>query len=539
MNKYSQSLLNLTRLPFLVLLPVYAVCFLGFKSYGYTNSLTLVYALLICATMALAISYSKNKLAFLSISMIAIFVLFSFTGRMLQYFISVPEDLNNLYVLFPYYWDSAVINNGLGYALAGLIAIILGVFACEAVFPAKFEQSPPKLSNLPIIPLTIASTLVILTECYFTLFMGMSASANCTKANVKGSWLIHFFSADMVFYVICFLGVSRWNKLTKKEMAFLAAFSLTYIIYTVLQGSRGGGMRMFLILSTIVYALYPFSKRFSIKSIILPILGFALVSLCAFYMGNAFRGVKSQSCDGLFSSDFSGFNREVKKNFSDQLPALFLNMKKDSLLDQNQGRFFFSLDRVRLPNSISGIMGRLGVLDYVVGIRSIKGNEEQKDKYMNLTYPFKNIYNNLVIGEPFPEAKYMTSNMMPLIYRSYDFTHIEENFLSEPWTPWGIGYTLFGEYGGLAYMFTLGFVMHILLIASTKLPPHLNKLAGASFLWFGSSTIFIGQSGIDHALTIGIYFVFQFGVTVALIDLLNLALNKKTYIFQRRAQLKG
>lgn len=169
--------------------------------------------------------------------------------------------------------------------------------------------------------------------------------------------------------------------------------------------------------------------------------------------------------------------------------------------------------RTRPGGIIAPVLNRLGwVLDYPVLIVTQEGDSEAKGKYMNLLCPTKNIINMLVPGNPFPEAKIMTSRVVDVIYRGAVEPSMYSRYFSEYWTLWGLAYVLFGWLGGLLPILFIGFIIHSLYALIIMLFSGLYQFYLKLWLLFYVTMGIIGNMGFDSAFTALFFGLLQFTV---------------------------
>lgn len=465
------------------------------------------------ATMMFVFMYNSERLNYLPVmSMLSYMVLLHFLPRIWQYLAVEQLGVYNLYILFPIHWSSDGINAGLIYVALATLSLGLGIVMASRLSRRlnvykSINRQAIKRRVPSIISFMIAGAIIYSVDGFYTIYHGMSAAANCTQKQIPGVWLIHFFSGDIFIFAVMVLMGSRIKDLTPMQKVFLLTNIIIYLCYTMILGSRGGILRIFTI-SYCIFLAIGNTSNLSFKKLITTGPVVLILAVMVYVGGNTLRIARSANCSLTFEMFSSGALKEsLSVNFD--LYALSSGLVNDSS----------GTKKLKLPTSASRILDRLGLIDYPIGISLDIADPEAQKKYINYSYMAKNFMNNIVIGEPFPEAKYMTANVMPILYRGRDFQHISENFLTDAWTLWGTSYALFGFVGGVFSLFFVGFLVQSLFDQVSKHCPNNYRLPFRTyFLWIGMMGIILSQMSLDHAAILTVYATFQFTVTFLLID---------------------
>lgn len=481
------------------------------------NHVTVFYGVVLSLVMTTALISQRNKPTFGIIAFFSLLSLLYFFPRIFQYLAVKPEHLKLLYVLFPYKWSPAEINYGLLYVVLGAVAIILGVVFGNKVYQklrkSEVSTNPlnPKNKELRIIPLILAGMVVFGVECYFTLYLGASAASNCTENVPAGIWLLHFFSGDVFYLVAVVFLAEQIRRLKKSYVLFYLLTTFGYLFYMLLHGSRGGILRvMVLTFATAVV----FGKNFKIKfwqvAVFVPLIGAS--SMVMYLSGTSIREFHRINCkDGILTKIELD---KIEEKYEEQNEGYTASEKFTGHFREEKN----NLNRIKIPAKYARIFDRLGQLDYPIGIAAIEGDKEAINKYMSMEHVLKNIANNLVIGVPYPEAMEMTNNMMPIIYRGHDIQHVKSNFVSEPWTLWGLGFIYFGYFGGLIFIFLSAALLQAGYMVVSSLKFTHSSLVRVFYFWVVTATVLFSM-GFDHSLIVWMYGAAQMVTTILVIRL--------------------
>lgn len=436
--------------------------------------------------------------------------------RLISYLVLKQENLKLLYILFPKNWTATDVNKGLVFFILGVVSIALGLFLGNKISrsrsPLLQKTSQPSLTSL-----VLAGIIIYSIDGYFTIFNGLNASSNCQIPNLSGKWLIHFFSGDIFLFLGIGFSLKQLGHRPKASYSFLFFHILIFLIYSLMLGSRGGGLRVFMIFCCLFFALH---RDFKIKpiKILLFTFFFTTTSSLLFKVGTVLRETNRYSCpsdknnSNLISLKQQQFLKQFNLYESDDNKV---NAKLNSINDPR------NLSKLDFPPHYLKILDRLGTIDYPLGILTTKRDEKAVKKYMSFDRVFKSIINNIVIGSPYPDPELMTNNMMPLIYRGFDIGHVRSNFLSEPWTLWGVSYLYFGYAGGIIFMFLSAIIVQAVYNKLDILPSPLNYLLKAFYLWIFINACYYFMMGFDHAATVAIYAVIQLSTSLGIIYSLN------------------
>ncbi len=474
----------------------------------HANWLTVLYGSAMSLLLALGLLVARRLGTVEIMTMLVGLVQLFFLPRHMQYVIMTRASVRNLYVLFPVKWTPEMINLGLTWVLAGTSVLMFGIVTAGYVLRGRLKPDGAPVARalrIPMLPaVVLASVVVFAVDCYFSLYLGQSAAMNCVDETIRGKWLIHFFSGDMVLFATMVIFGPSLRKLTWRQYGWFAFLIFAYLIYTLALGSRGGVMRVAVITFALLVAWNPLQilKARLVLSLapIVIILGVAF-----FFIGTNLRYLQSSACANR-QTDLSEAVSIFEQNF---LSAQFLDPVGSEAGKRDAGM-------ISLSPTLAKVFDRLGVLDYPIGVVVVPGDAGAKAQYMNWTYMAKNLMNNLVIGVPFPEAEIMTSSLMPIIYRGFDERHVRENFLSEMWTLWGSSYVLGGPVGGILMLFAAGFLLQFAMVGVGRRLGSFEFYWKCCCIWMGCAVLVFFHMAIDHAAFVSFVFFFQSCVVLGL-----------------------
>ncbi len=484
------------------------LAYIFFKNSPIADGQTLILIISLELLMATALWKTRNRPSYDSLLVLAFTMCFFFFPRLLQYLAVKQENLKLLYLLFPMPWTSADINYGLTYVVLGTLLIIAALLTAESVYYRfsrnKIGQDLFQSHRIPTLKSLIATGVVIyVVEGYYIIYLGLSASSNC-NLDVAGKWLIHFFSGDVYILIVIVALVSQYKSLLLKYKVYLYVSLVIYSGYLLLLGSRGATLRLLIIGICLAIACYrDFRIRLVTLLILIPIVG--VISVQSYFLGTAIREFKRYNCgsDKMFS--FSEPERDtVGYEANEKFVAKYRNDVRN-------------VTKFNLPPEYARILDRLGVIDYAIGIVTMKPDPAVKETYINYSYPLKNLANNLIIGVPYPEAEKMTNNLMPMLYRNLPLQHVLDNFVSEPYTIWGLAYLYYGYVGGLIFIFIGMFLLQLAYIYGSHKFGAYTTLYKATYLWIVMNGAFFITMGFDHAIILVIYMVMQILTTLLIL----------------------
>jgi len=497
---------------------------LGYCVYGDSPLANLTTVLLSSALgliMVIALWLGRDRSSFELLCVLSYSMCLFFFPRLLQYLLFRQEDLKTLYLLFPIHWTADDINKGLAYVVLGTLVLVIGLFLGGELFYKCSKhtvndqiESGVSIKLPSLLSIILAGVIIYFVDGYYTIYLGLSASSNCNFESIPYKWLTHIFSGDIyIFAVMALLGF-HFKDLHFKYKLYLYLSLLVYIAYTLMLGSRGGILRLVIIAFVVAVAIYR-DPEIKVRTMIQAAIVVLILSICSYLIGTEIRELKRYSCgDGIGETIREAAVSGIKSNIEDGYATNHVFTDKYKSDPRN-------LERPVFPIHVKKILDRLGEIDYAIGIVAIKPNEAFKNEYINFRYILKNITNNVLPGTPYPEAQLMTNNMFPVLYRNLTMEHVKENFLSEPFTIWGLSFIFFGYVGGLLFILISSISIQMLYLYISHKSEYFIKggsyIFKAYFLWIVAGGAYFFTFGFDHAALIFVYGFLEFVTTFSII----------------------
>jgi len=420
------------------------IFFVGYGTSRMVDAETIFLTLVLDGVLFAALYWSDGDSyphVILLVWVVGVFVL----PRILSYQV-MSEDL--LRVPFKSGFTTKNVNKALLYIILGTCVIVVGFRAASWLWsqkPSKRIIKEDRHVFSPFFPppiLSIVWMIVFGVTWYFMIWKGASVF-NLEREPIPGLWLIYFFNMDTVA-LITIVMVLLHKTFFWEHKKFVVVLLVVYLVTTVLLGSRGGVVRIGWIIG-IFMLTYAGNFRLSIRQALGFCLSVIVASVLLYPVGTQARHVRA----GLLREG-PGFVRVVTGAWGlgrglNKVEEGSTKPRELSVPERDDSFAIWSWGPAKLlPHLLGKIVNRIGVLDYVVEILSDRGNRAQLKRYMNIEYAVKSFLNSTVLGTPFPEAEIKTSRVMPIVYRERNEDHLRRNFLSEPWTVWGLGYAFFG-----------------------------------------------------------------------------------------------
>lgn len=445
---------------------------LFFDSNPLFDETTVILSLGIGLLLLFVVQFSRRYL-FHQMAVIAFFFLVFILPRIVTY-LFLPSI-----VIWPFGNDinAGTVNTGLLYVFTGTMFFIIGMTIADKVYQPQLPPSSAASGDPSYYSAKVLVTLFLVVfafNLYVTHIMGISpyGKMRLESYNALFQFFKTIFELDSVFFLV--FATLLFKKIVSGKSNWMAIIMvvLCYIFLSGLGGSRVGALRVIIFL---VLALIAIGNN----------LRFRIRKLCMifFILGAV----------GLLIFPFATISR----------------------ISISSGSFDYAVAETRSLKTIKGlaarVLNRLGyVLDSPVLIVTQEGDPEAKAKYMNLLYPTKNIINMLVPGNPFPEAKIMTSRVIDVIYRGANEPNMYSRYFSEYWTLWGLAYVLFGWLGGILAILFIGFIIHSLYALIIMLFSGLYQFYLRLWLLLYVTQGIIGNMGFDSAFTTLFFGLLQF-----------------------------
>lgn len=471
-----------------------------------------------CAILFFGVRFLRNSILVKGIGLaLGFHCIMYFLIRILGYLAFEPSHKKLMYILFPMKWTSAEINAGMIYLNYAMAATFIGLFISQYLFKIKNFDPKNLLVNVELEnwtwPALLSLIITVVVQSYYFIYLGVSASTNCTNIDVPNKWIIHFFSSDIACIgVLALLSINYLSSKNKKYLFIFGIVSFLFWIFTLELGSRGGILRICLFIF-FIFLSYSEKYRVKIKYVAFMMLGFVGLSVLSFKLGTSIRVSRYNECNNIKVEKSSPvkqvpFLSEVSKE-SNLIEKKVLTESKKHLkgisceMVQSQGRY------IPIPNFLQKIFDRLGLIDYPLGLVAHKQRDELKQEYyFSYAYMFKSFINNIVPGSPFPEVEFMSSNTIPLVYRGEDLQYIKDNFMSEVLTIWGASYLYNSYWGGVFSCFLLAVFSVFTVFCLNVFPKNLRAVMVPVWLWMGVLGLFFMNS-YDYWLTLCVFFLIE------------------------------
>lgn len=465
----------------------------------------------ICFTVCVIISLIiADKNTFPIISIIGSF-LFLFYFPRLIFYIVLPKN-----IILPFHKKLTAdeINNGLIYITFGYVSIVAGIIFFDKFFKKiktksqitlkipRYENNFSKKSILNvffiIIAIDIFLNIYLAVNPYAGLNFGTYHKLIMVFRTLTGNDTIFFISFGIFFY-------DYYEN--KKSLKSLIIICIIYWLDTILSGSKSGILRINQILLIIYVSKYNI-KKIKIKYIGLIFLILAIMGPLTFYVSTSIRYIH------IFKKSFISNFQEISNDIDNYVIEIDNNR-----MSSNVPEAIIPFIKIFFP-----IIDRLGTIDYTLYVLNLNRNDENVKYYLNFSYLSKSILNILLPGNPFHEARFNTSRIMPILFNNKDENYLDlpSSFNTNPWSSWGISYIYFGKIGGLFFLFIIfGFFQLLYLI----IKEYSQSDILISLILFLTAVTFIGAMGLDTWITLLIFLIIQILVIFLLLIFSNLFIN--------------
>ena len=432
---------------------------------------TCLLSLSIVLFLGLIVKYSYSYLFVHNVIMAVFFSLF-IIPRLIIYLI-IPDMVN---FSFGVAISNDQINIALFYMLVGTILISVGFWGGEWVnrrfLALKKPISEPAQYHSGVV-LGIFLITVLVGWCIKNIlginFYANYASNNPGAHNYLVQSLLIVFNTDLIFFMTCAALLFR-RVFKKNDLLILLFIIAVYLFIQAVNGSRGGGIRVPLMILMIILCLKgDFKVKFWRICIFLTI-------LFSSYFTWPFATQKriNAATEGHILA-----TRGEVVNISSVHPD-------GSLLYNKPGKLF------------SAVISRLGVIDNAIIILSINAEPRAKAKYMTMSYAGKNIANLLLPGVLFEDAEINTSRVIPVLYRAFSDDYLNVGgYSSDFYTPWGVFFLVFGWWKGWFMLLVTAMSVHLMYSLVMRFGGKFRYYIGASYL-LSVAYLFFANMGIDH-----------------------------------------
>ena len=493
-------------------IPIYIGAYVFFGDGSSSNHWTALLASLLAGLTGTLVIRSNETPYFDSIAVLSIVQIMHFFPRLFQYIAVSKGSRENMYILFPIEWSAEQINSGIVYITLGTLVTAAGLWASSFIASRGSFSNPralPTEKNIPtILSLLVTGLVIYSVEAYFSLYQGLSASANCFP-DVRAKWLTHFFSADIYTMALIFLLIAQGSSMARRQVVTIAALIALYLLFTLALGSRSGIIRILILFTCGALATYGNFKLPTLRMAKFAPIGI-VIAIALFPLGTAIRAIKTSACDSSTATAVIAPSPEVSG------PSQPRNSFYTAYLDARDAR---NDNKLRPPQKINDVFDRLGVLDYPIGIMAAKADSDAWNHYFSFAYLWRTIINNVVPGTPFPKEEIMTARIHPILFRQRDQQHIETTYLSELYTAWGLAFLFGGYWGGLFLMFLGSFICGVAYLWGSRVISQNRVVFKGLYLWGFLIGSFYLTQGIDYSIVIMSFFAIQTVVTLTLFSI--------------------
>lgn len=428
---------------------------LGASLYINVTSLSLIVGIDIAFFLSLRRSTERTAAHLLAFSW---FVLIYFNIRLFALLVLPPEALEfptGLIVTASNH-SSEEISTGLVFVAGGVLAVLAGIHYASRLI--KIKQTSPDINskNFSLWALTGYWALTYAASYYVTAYLGVSIFKSPDNWGNRMAWIRIIFDTDVaLMYTIIWTFIQRkYFQITSTQKLHVFLLIFCWLVFTIMAGSRGGPFRILIFMFICALAITP-KFKISAASMTALIGATFFISLFAFSLGTAIRHAEIGNLSISKSVENYISRHEEFKNNSPQV------VKQENI--SNFRRVFYNVGLVReIAFKSRPIITRLALIDYPLTIVTREGNKTIIDDYIRSLYPIKNFINSLVPGEIFKEAIINTSRVFGMIYLDKSPKDIAENYISEPFTLWGLAWLIAGFLGislmfGVAVFIQVGF----------------------------------------------------------------------------------
>jgi len=464
-----------------------------------TFSLSLVLGLTV-ATAYLMERSSQNPL----MAMVAVMFLINIFFRLLGY-LYFPA-----LVEFPFGDEIGVsdVNEGLLYIFLGTLSMLGGMVVVARIWPVgeiKVSARTPLATQRMLWVWSGVFFIELMLELYFTGWLGLSPLAVDKVHEYDGHHAIQALRAVVgldttLFAFFIYLALPGNWKADKGKWRWVVALSLVFLMYTAYSGARGGGLRLFMFVITILL-VWRTGRSLTLPKMMAFFLAMAVLTPLSFSVGDYFRAQTHFKHTAIYQRELQqlrlggGYDTPTAQTPATQTPA------------------------TQTPALLNRIVNRLGAgLDYAILVTTQMPAKGCVARFMNLEYESKNIVNSVVPGMIFPEAQLNTSRVVSVCYRGMTVSEIfASGYHSEFWTIWGLALVMFGWWGGLIFLMVSGVLLHSMYAVVWKFFPSMVRPYYATLYVFLLPWLVIFTMGLDHSVNTTIIVGAQLGFVLLLV----------------------
>lgn len=473
------------------------------------NVTSSIYVISLAILMSVSLLFAPAAMA-AHVTILAWFQLVFFFPRFFVY-LTFPPGAIGFVSLSPLTADE--VQSGLYFLLWGTAALIFGFWAGSLAFRSSFQRARIDIHKrvLPLGPIIVFWGLCFLATYYIVGVLGVSIFSSAENWGSRMGWVMRIFDTDAALLILVVWALTLPKRSLATRIVILALLS-AWLLMTIILGSRGGPLRMLILLGLVTLAICD-DPRLSPRRLIAVVAMFFVANVAVYPISTIARFAL-----GEVENPTVRASSEWIRNEFPPAPTEVSSIR--SLLWSSE--FVQQGTRNLLP-----ITTRLGVVDYPLVIVSRVGASEVQRRYLSMDYALKNYINNMVPGELFPENDIMTSRVFTMAYRGASETHVRTYFLSEPWTSWGYAWIKGGFWGGLAVLGLLGALSQAGYRTALKFSgPMLAPYVATSWLFAVTLNGPLQLFGVDHWLTVASHFFMALATALGLIVATSVLLSK-------------
>ncbi len=454
---------------------------------------------------------------------IALFFLLFVHIRVTSYLI-LPSTALGFPSIEPF--TSEEIRQGLTYILFGTVALLLGVQATARLTAAGRRRQHTSIPDLLQHDFVTIGGLALL----WVLALGINFVAepyiHTGYLPAQIGWFVRLFNIDIALIITLAWLVARKDA-PPVQWWIAVAFVVIWLCIAIMGGSRGGAMRIAMILF-MVLAVRHAIQSVSPRAFMLGVVAMMVVSVVTGFTGHIFR-MQHVGVENPLESTIHDMTRQDIYSRLDSAATSGQPTESDPAVTEGstpimarravdqEDTILFDTSRWSNP-----ILGRLGIIDFGLQVLTRDGDQEIIDRYLRSSYALKNIANALVIGDVFDGIDISTAQVFTIAYRDYDEEHARQYYLSEPWTIWGWAKVTFGGMGGIAVLLFAGVVLQGGWTLLQALPDSVGLYFKTAYLFVFAYPL-INMFGIDHVVMLGIHVAISMSSALALLLLVSLA----------------
>lgn len=319
-------------------------------------------------------------------------------------------------------YQASDITSGLAYLCLATIALGIGMkFGSRVLARREIERAPVMPPS--VLPERVVWLGLALSALGLFSYLDIGAG-RFSEALAPIGWIFQFLNYEIILALLALLIVTQARFFTRYQRRMVLVYYISFTLYRVLVGSRGG---LYLVVLYWVLASIAAKGDLRVTRKAIGWLVFAAVLVVPFYyFATSTRVLWSPSAD-----------RSGSISISDVLAAA-------------------NGADLQLVDAVKELSGRVSALDSLALVVSHKGRES--DRYMNWTNVIHVIVNDSVPGEIWPEA-FPTTRAFTIIYWGYPEAFARSVYISNLWTLYGLAYVFWGWYLGLIATFCIGFIL--------------------------------------------------------------------------------